>query len=262
MTIINWSEHPPYIYVDYKSSTLRGPRLAPIAISCTGQESSKGKIVELAGGLRDLFTVADHDHDLIRNGQQNGLPLGERIIVSGRVLNQWGKPEPGLLIEAWQANASGRYAHKIDQQDAPLDPNFLGVGRCITDREGGYRFYTIKPGAYPWKNHHNAWRPPHIHFSIVGDCLADRLVTQMYFPQDPLLALDPIFTAVPNAAKERLISTFDLSITEPDFALGYHFDMVIAGANATPMEDQNNSQVDIRKESKSSQESSHGKMIS
>lgn len=239
MAIIDWSEHPPFVFPEYKSSDLRGPLQKPLDLTAAEVNPVSTKIVELEGGLRNQFTVGDTDHDLIRNGQINGPPLGERIIVSGRVLNQWGKPEPGILIEAWQANASGRYGHKVDQQDAPLDPNFLGVGRCITDREGNYRFYTIKPGAYPWKNHHNAWRPQHIHFSVVGDCIADRLVTQMYFPQDPLLELDPIFNAVPATAKERLVSSFDLSITEVDFALGYRFDLVIAGANATPVEEPN-----------------------
>ena len=159
------------------------------------------------------------------------------MIVSGRVLNQLGKPVPGVLIEVWQANASGRYVHKADQHEAPIDPNFIGVGRCISDRDGQYRFCTIKPGAYPWKNHPNAWRPQHIHFSLLGEAINSRLVTQMYFPGDPLLSLDPIFMAVPAGARERLVSTFDLSISEAGFALGYHFDIVIAGGLSTPSED-------------------------
>ena len=138
------------------------------------------------------------------------------------------------MIEIWQANSAGRYVHKADQHDAPVDPNFSGAGRLITDRDGRYRFYSIRPGAYPWGNHANAWRPSHIHFSVMGENIATRLVTQMYFPGDPLLDLDPIFKAVPKQARERLISHLDLSITEPDFALGYHFDIVVRGSRATP----------------------------
>jgi len=234
MSVIDWSQHPPSVYPDYKSSVLRGPLKKPLDILASVNSQPGEVSAEYVKGLRNRFTLNELDHNLILNGQLGGEPIGERIIVSGRVLNQWGNPEPGLLIELWQANASGRYAHKVDQQDAPLDPNFVGVGRCITDLDGGYRFYTIKPGAYPWKNHLNAWRPQHIHFSVVGDCLTDRLVTQMYFPNDPLLEFDPIFSAVPKSGKERLVSAFDLSITEADFALGYRFDIVIAGANSTP----------------------------
>jgi protocatechuate 3,4-dioxygenase, beta subunit len=140
------------------------------------------------------------------------------------------------LVEIWQANAAGRYVHKVDQHDAPLDPNFLGAGRTLTDSEGRYKFYTVKPGAYPWGNHPNAWRPNHIHFSLFGEYFASRLVTQMYFPGDPLLALDPIFQGTPERARDRLISQFTLDVTEPDFALGYVFDIVLRGPNETPME--------------------------
>ncbi|MDD9891632.1 MAG: protocatechuate 3,4-dioxygenase subunit beta [Gammaproteobacteria bacterium] len=233
MSPIDLSQHPPFIYPDYKSSVSRGPLQSPIdLVGLTNQRESG----ERSGSLVNRFSVGKLDHDLIRNGQQGGLPLGERMVVSGCVVNQWGKPEAGVLVEAWQANASGRYAHRVDQHDAPIDPNFLGVGRCVTDRDGNYRFYTIKPGAYPWKNHPNAWRPQHIHFSLIGETIADRLVTQMYFPGDPLLEYDPIFSAVPANARERLISNFDLGITEADFALGYRFDIVLAGINATPVE--------------------------
>ncbi len=235
MSHIDLSQHPPFIYPAYKSSVSRGPTQAPIKLL---ELSGQREIGECSGNLINRYSVGELDHDLIRNGQQGGMPLGERIVVSGRVLNQWGKPEPGVLVEAWQANASGRYAHRVDQQEAPIDPNFLGVGRCITDRDGHYRFYTIKPGAYPWKNHPNAWRPRHIHFSLIGKTIADRLVTQMYFPGDPLLEYDPIFSAVPSNARERLISTFDLGTTEADFALGYRFDIVLAGVNATPAEEE------------------------
>lgn len=200
-------------------------------------KASAIRMGELSGSLTDRFVPGEADHDLIRNAQQGGAPLGERIVVSGRVLNQQGKPVPGVLIEIWQANSCGRYAHKVDQHDAPLDPNFRGVGRCLSDRDGSYRFYTIKPAAYPWKNHPNAWRPQHIHFSLIGQSIDSRLVTQMYFPGDPLLGFDPIFNATPGSAQERLIATLDLGITEADFALGYHFDIVIAGCRATGQEE-------------------------
>jgi protocatechuate 3,4-dioxygenase beta subunit len=179
--------------------------------------------------------VSAADADLSRcNG---GAALGERIIVTGRVLDEDGRPIPGTLVEIWQANAAGRYAHEVDQHEAPLDLHFCGVGRVLTDEQGVYRFITIKPGAYPWRNHYNAWRPQHIHFSLFGPSFATRLVTQMYFPGDPLLALDPIFNSVPDAdARQRLIATFDLAVTVPEYALGYRFDMVLRGRDATPME--------------------------
>ena len=177
------------------------------------------------------------DSDLTKNAVKNGQVLGERIIVTGRVLDDRGKPIRNTLIEIWQANAAGRYIHKVDQHDAPIDPNFLGAGRCITDKDGRYKITTVKPGAYPWSNHHNAWRPSHIHFSLFGPCIATRLVTQMYFPGDPLLALDPIFNSTPDdKARQRLVAQFALDITKPDWALGYEFDIVLRGPNQTPME--------------------------
>jgi protocatechuate 3,4-dioxygenase beta subunit len=151
-------------------------------------------------------------------------------------LDENGNPVANTLVEVWQANAGGRYIHKQDQHDAPLDPNFLGSGRCLTDAEGRYKFYTIKPGAYPWGNHANAWRPNHIHFSLFGGSIASRLVTQMYFPGDPLLDLDPIYQSVPAGARERMISEFSIDVTEEGFALGYIFDIVLRGVSATPME--------------------------
>ena len=164
--------------------------------------------------------------------------MGERIIVEGTVTDEDGRPVPGTIIEIWQANAAGRYHHERDQHDAPLDPHFRGVGRVFTDGEGRYRFTTIKPGAYPWRNHHNAWRPNHIHYSLFGPGFATRLVTQMYFPGDPLLPLDPVFNSVPNAAaRDRLIARFDLDVTQPEYALGYRFDFVLRGRGATPFED-------------------------
>jgi protocatechuate 3,4-dioxygenase beta subunit len=162
--------------------------------------------------------------------------VGERILVTGRVLDESGRPVPCTLVEIWQANAAGRYLHKADEHDAPIDPNFRGAGRCATDAEGRYRFVTIKPGAYPWRNHHNAWRPNHIHFSLLGTGFASRLVTQMYFPGDPLLAFDPIYNSVPGSTRELMVSRFDLETTQPEWALGFVFDIVLRGPAATPME--------------------------
>jgi protocatechuate 3,4-dioxygenase beta subunit len=180
--------------------------------------------------------VRELDHDLTR--QHAGEPVGQRITVSGRVLDTDGRPLRGQLIEIWQANAAGRYVHAVDRHPAPLDPNFTGAGRCLTDDEGEYRFVTIQPGAYPWPNHHNAWRPAHIHFSLFGRAFATRLVTQMYFPGDPLLDFDPIFQSVRDPrARERLVSAFDLDLTEPAWSLGYRFDIVLRGPHATPMVD-------------------------
>jgi len=169
--------------------------------------------------------------------QHPGAPLGERIVVTGRVRDEGGQPVRGALIEVWQANAAGRYQHKNDGHNAPLDPNFSGCGRALTDSEGRYKFLSIKPGAYPWGNHHNAWRPAHIHFSIFGDGLLSRLVTQMYFPGDPLLPFDPIYNCISDElAKQRMISSFDWENTSPLFALGFKFDIVLRGRDATPME--------------------------
>jgi protocatechuate 3,4-dioxygenase beta subunit len=168
---------------------------------------------------------------------QSGEPLGERIIVSGQVLDENAQPLPHVLIELWQANAAGRYLHAGDQHDAPLDPNFSGVGQVLTDEAGRYRFKTIKPGAYPWRHHYNAWRPPHIHMSLLGPALGTRLVTQMYFPGDPLLSIDPIFNSVPDeAARTRLVSSLDWEITQSEYALGYRFDLVLRGRKQTPWE--------------------------
>ena len=163
--------------------------------------------------------------------------MGERIIVRGQVTDEDGRAVPNTMIEVWQANAAGRYNHPGDSHDAPLDPNFSGEGRVFTDSDGWYQYLTIKPGAYPWGNHANAWRPNHIHYSLFGAGFATRLITQMYFPGDPLLALDPIFHTVPDpAARDRLVSTFDLDVTRQDYALGYRFDVVLRGRLVTPME--------------------------
>jgi protocatechuate 3,4-dioxygenase beta subunit len=176
------------------------------------------------------------DSDLTR--QHEGEPLGERIVVGGRLLDADGRPVRNALVEVWQANAAGRYRHEADCHPAPLDPNFSGAGRVLTGDDGSYRFVTIKPGAYPWGNHENAWRPAHIHFSVVGRTLTERLVTQMYFPGDPLMDLDPIFHAVRDPrSRALLVSSFDLESTEPEWALAYRFDIVLGrGPRCTPME--------------------------
>lgn len=220
--------HPPYLSPDYKSTVLRAPSKPLVVI--------KQSLSELTGPIFGDMNVGPLDHDLTKNARRNGEPLGERIVVHGKVMDENGRPIPHTLIEIWQANAAGRYVHKVDQHDAPLDPNFLGSGRVLTDAEGNYKFYTIKPGAYPWGNHYNAWRPNHIHFSLFGANITNRLVTQMYFPGDPLLQYDPIFLGVPPKGRDLLISSFDLSVTEPHFALGYRFDFVLRGNNATPFE--------------------------
>jgi protocatechuate 3,4-dioxygenase, beta subunit len=177
-------------------------------------------------------TVAAGEADL--TGQHDGAPLGERIIVFGRVIDEDGRPMPRSLIEIWQANAAGRYLHEVDRHPAPLDPNFTGAGRTLTDSHGAYRFVTVKPGAYPWGNHPNAWRPAHVHFSLFGRAFTQRLVTQMYFPGDPLFAYDPIFQSVRDTtARNLLVSSLDLEHTVPDWALAYRFDIVL---RRTPFE--------------------------
>jgi protocatechuate 3,4-dioxygenase, beta subunit len=224
----DWTAHPPYVHPDYKSTVLRGPTLPPVKVPATEAERTGPTFgVESIGGL---------DADLTRNGRVNGEPLGERIIVCGRVLDEAGRAVPQVLVELWQCNAAGRYVHRVDRHDAPLDPNFFGAGRCVTDGDGNYRFVTIKPGAYPWGNHDNAWRPAHIHFSLFGASIVSRLVTQMYFPADPLLPFDPIYNGVPDGARERLVSRFELGVTQSGFALGYLFDIVLRGPAQTPME--------------------------
>lgn len=228
LTARDWDSHPPYSYPGYKSSVLRSPSRPLIPL----KEKLKDRRVPVYGA-EDLGKL---DNDLTRNAAKNGAPLGERIIVTGRVMDEDGRPVRNTLVEIWQANAAGRYVHKADQHDAPLDPNFLGAGRCITDDDGRYRFLTIKPGAYPWGNHSNAWRPNHIHFSLFGEYFGSRLVTQMYFPGDPLLALDPIFQGTPEQARNRLTSRFSIDTTEEAYALGYEFDIVLRGPNQTPTE--------------------------
>lgn len=226
---LDWSLQPPYLFPGYTSTVKRSPSrpLVPLTQSLS----------ELTGPVYGNDEIHPLDDDLTKNSVKTGEPLGERIIVTGRVLDERNKPIRNALVEIWQANAAGRYMHKVDQHDAPLDANFHGAGRTITDKDGNYQFTTIKPGAYPWQNHYNAWRPAHIHFSIIGVNFLQRLVSQMYFPGDPLLPLDPIYNGIPNeAARLRLISSYDHEVTKPAWALGFRFDIVICGPNQTPFE--------------------------
>ena len=219
--------HPALDFPAYRSSLLRAPKRPPVPLA-------QG-LTEVTGPLLGAERVRSADADLTTG--HGGEPLGERIILTGRVLDSGGRPVPDTLVEIWQANASGRDAHGVDEHDAPLDPNFDGAGRCMTDSGGRYRFVTIKPGAYPWQNHLNAWRPAHVHFSLFGRAFTQRLVTQMYFPGDPLFAQDPVFNSVPDpAARERLIARFDLGTTQPEWALGYQWDIVLRGREATAFE--------------------------
>ncbi|HLK42446.1 MAG TPA: protocatechuate 3,4-dioxygenase subunit beta [Thermoleophilia bacterium] len=222
--------HPPLDYPPYRSTELRHPKQPLVYLPQT--------ITELTGPqLGRERVLGEHDHDLTR--QHEGEPIGERIIVSGRVLDTAGKPLRGTLVEIWQANSAGRYRHVGDRWPAPLDPNFSGAGRCLTDDEGRYQFVTIKPGPYPWGNHYNAWRPAHIHFSLLGRAFAQRLVTQMYFPGDPLFPYDPIFNSIPDAAaRERLVSRFAIHEAQPDWALAYEWDIFLRGPGATPFEEE------------------------
>jgi protocatechuate 3,4-dioxygenase beta subunit len=220
---------PPYLYEAYQSTRRRAPSRPLIEIPLT--------LSEITGPGHAVSRVVPEDADLTRNAGSGGEAIGQRIIVTGRVLDEHGAPVPNTLLEIWQANAAGRYAHRNDTWAGPLDPNFLGMGRCLTDDNGVYRFLTIRPGAYPWRNHENAWRPAHIHFSLLGPSLVSRLVTQMYFPDDPLHALDPIFNSVPSAAaRQRLIAWYDHDITQHEWALGWRWDIVLRGPEATPFE--------------------------
>lgn len=222
-----FNTQPEYLYPPYRSTLKRAPTKPLVLLPQT--------LSEVTGPLFGRDEVKPNDDDLTR--QHKAEPLGERIIVTGRVRDENSRPVPNALVELWQANAAGRYRHVVDQHDAPLDPNFTGCGRTLTDADGRYRFVTIKPGAYPWRNHYNAWRPAHLHFSLFGEGFVQRLVTQMYFPGDPLLPFDPMFTSVPDErARDRLIAAFDWETTMPEHALGYRFDIVLRGRDATPME--------------------------
>jgi protocatechuate 3,4-dioxygenase beta subunit len=217
-------------YPGYRSTRLRAPDHPLI--------TQPEDLHALAGPVFGEDRIERSDGDL--TSQHDGEPLGERIIVSGRVLDEDGRPIRAALVEVWQANAAGRYRHEVDQHPAPLDPNFSGAGRCLTDDDGAYRFVTIKPGAYPWGNHENAWRPAHIHFSLFGRSFTQRLVTQMYFPGDPLFEFDPIFNAVRDPqARALLVARFDLATTRPEWALAYRWDVVLGrSSSATPLEEQ------------------------
>jgi len=210
----------------YRSTLLRHPEQRLVKIPQT--------VTELTGPQFSPAQFAPTENLAVVNGHE---ALGERIIVEGHLRDEDGRPVANSMVEIWQANAAGRYNHERDQHDAPLDANFKGAGRVFTDEHGAYRFITIKPGAYPWGNHHNAWRPNHIHFSLFGPGFGTRLITQMYFPGDPLLELDPIFQATADkASRNRLVAKFDLDVGRPDWALGYRFDMYLRGRLATPME--------------------------
>jgi protocatechuate 3,4-dioxygenase beta subunit len=217
---------PPALSPAYRSTVKRSPSKPLIPVPHT--------LTELTGPIYGHDLVKPGDEDLTK--QHDGEPLGERIVVHGRVLDEDGRSVPNTLVEIWQANACGRYIHPVDQHPAPLDPNFTGAGRAMTDGEGRYKFITMKPGAYPWGNHPNAWRPAHIHFSLFGRSFLSRLVTQMYFPGDPLFQYDPIFNSVTDeAARLRMVSSLDMDNTVPDWALAYRFDIVLRGRNQTPM---------------------------
>lgn len=218
---------PPSLFPDYGSTRTRAPLHAPLRVPQTPTETTgpAGWDRLMGPSLADLTT------------QHGGVPQGQRIIVAGRVLDEDGRAVPNTVMEIWQANAAGRYIHAKDQWDAPHDPNFTGAGRVVTDAEGCYRFVSVRPGAYPWGNHRNAWRPAHIHLSLLGPAFATRLVTQLYFPDDPLIEIDPIANAVPMPYRQRLVARFDMDVTEPNWALGYRFDVVLKGRDQTPFEE-------------------------
>jgi protocatechuate 3,4-dioxygenase beta subunit len=221
--------HPPAYFPDYKTSILRSPRMPLVAIGQT--------LSEKTGPVFGHEIIRPHDNDLILSAARDGLPIGERIIMHGRVMDETGRPVPNVLIEIWQANAGGRYRHVVDDYVAPLDPNFDGYGRCLTDEDGSYRFRTIKPGPYPWRNRNNDWRPAHVHFSLFGPAFVTRLITQMYFEGDPLLPLCPIYNSIPDAgARERLVARLDMGESEPLDCLAYRFDIVLRGRRGTPFE--------------------------
>ena len=216
---------PPYLYPDYGSTRLRAPSEPLVVVAHT--------LSELTGPVYGESAIGELDADLTR--QHAGEPLGERIVVTGRVLGSDGRALQGQLVEIWQANAAGRYLHEADRHDAPLDPNFSGAGRCLTGDDGSYRFTTIKPGAYPWRNGPNTWRPQHIHFSLFGRAFTERLVTQLYFPGDPLLEHDAIVRSIPDdAARRRLVASLDFDVTVPEWALGYRWDIAVGGRHETP----------------------------
>ena len=219
---------PPSLFADYRSTVARAPAEPPVRIPQTLTEvTGPTAMWDRLMGPAAFDLTAHH----------RAAPQGQRIVVSGRVLDEDRRPVPNTVIEIWQANAAGRYVHSSDNWDAPLDPNFTGAGRVVTADDGSYRFVTVRPGAYPWGNHHNAWRPGHIHLALRGPAFATRLVTQLYFPDDPLIEIDPIANAVPMPYRQRMVSRFDLATTVPNWALGYRFDVVLRGRDRTPFED-------------------------
>jgi protocatechuate 3,4-dioxygenase, beta subunit len=223
------SQHPPALTPDYKTSVLRSPRLPLWSL-----QNSLSEVTGPAFGRDELGPL---DNDLILNYAKSGEPIGERTIVHGRVLDGNGRPVPNTLVEVWQANAGGRYRHTNDTYIAPIDPNFGGCGRTITDQDGHYAFRTVKPGAYPFRNHVNSWRPAHIHFSVFGSGFAQRLITQMYFEGDPLLARDSILGTIPDpAARLRLVAPLDMNAAVPIDSLAYRFDIVLRGTRSTLFE--------------------------
>jgi protocatechuate 3,4-dioxygenase beta subunit len=221
---LDLENQPGYIYEPYRSTAARAPVQPLVFLPHT--------LSERTGPIFANTPIHESDRDLTR--QHAGEPVGQRMILEGTVMDEHGNPLPNTLVEIWQTNASGRYRHSLDDFNAPLDPNFTGNGRVLTDEKGKYRFLTIKPGAYPWGNHYNAWRPSHVHFSLFGPSFVSRFITQMYFEGDPMLNHDPIFQAIPDKAKHRVIAPFDINLTEERWALGYRFDMVLRGPDATP----------------------------
>jgi protocatechuate 3,4-dioxygenase beta subunit len=219
--------HPPLDYPAYRSTALRHPNKPLVYLP--------QRLTELTGPLLGPGRLGEHDNDL--TVQHDGEPVGQRIVVHGRLLDGDGRPVRDSLVELWQANAAGRYKHRADRWAAPLDPNFDGVGRVLTDADGRYEFTTVRPGAYPWGNAANAWRPAHIHFSLFGTSFTQRLITQMYFPDDPLFFQDPIYQSVPEPARSRLVARYDHERTTDHWALGYRFDIVLRGRDATPVQD-------------------------
>ena len=224
-----WDTQPEYLFPKYASTVKRAPTQPLVVLPHT--------LSEVTAPVFGYDEVKPGDADLTK--QHKGEPLGERIVVSGRVLDENGKPIANILVEIWQANAAGRYNHRVDQHDAPIDPNFTGAGRFLTDKNGHYRFMTIRPGEYPWRNHYNAWRPAHIHFSLLGRAFAQRLVTQMYFPGDPFFPYDPIFNSVRDPkARDRMVSSFSIHDTVPNWAQAFQFDIYLRGPGATPFEEE------------------------
>jgi protocatechuate 3,4-dioxygenase beta subunit len=223
------AQHPPALTPDYKTSVLRSPRL-PLW-------SLQNSLSEITGPVFLREELGPLDHDLILNYAKTGEPIGERTIVHGRVLDENGRGVANTLVEVWQANAGGRYRHKNDTYIAPIDPNFGGCGRMLTNQDGNYAFRTVKPGAYPFRNHVNSWRPAHIHFSLSGSGFAQRLITQMYFQGDPLIAMDAMLGGIPDpAARQRLVAPLDLNAAVPLDSLAYRFDIVLRGTRSTLFE--------------------------